>query len=71
MMCFCHFPDGTEAFREVEGDPLSRGGRITIDGYDGPWYVTKHTPTAEEVVNPTFDAEIWVDRDAPPPPIGD
>ncbi|MCY7304105.1 MAG: hypothetical protein LH654_13960 [Thermoleophilia bacterium] len=68
MKCFCHFPEGTEAVLEVEGDPLTRGNQISIRGYNEPWYVMKHTPTAAEGADQTFDAEIWVDRAAPPPP---
>lgn len=68
LTCLCHFPDGTEAIREVEGDPLTRGNRIELDGDASPWYVTKHTPTTgvvEETIAQPFDAEIWVDREAP------
>lgn len=68
MRCLCHFPDGMETVLEVEGDPLTRGNQISILGYDEPWYVLKHTPTAEEGASQTFDVEIWVDREAPPPP---
>ncbi|MEO5634668.1 hypothetical protein [Gaiella sp.] len=68
MKCVCHFPDGTEAVLEVEGDPATRGNQVSIPGHDGPWHVVKHTPTAEEIVSQEFDAEIWVDHEPPPPP---
>ncbi len=71
--CLCHFPDGTESIREVDGDDLfTRGSQVEIEGDVRPWYVTKHTPTAavtEETIARPFDAEIWIDREAPPPPV--
>ena len=71
--CLCHFPDGTEAIREVVGDPYTRGSRIDIESEESPWYVTIHTPTAgadEETIARPFDVEIWIDREEPPPPVG-
>ena len=67
--CLCHFPDGTEAIREVDGNPFSRGSQITIDGDASPWYVEKHTPTAvitEETIARPYDSEIWISPEAPP-----
>ncbi len=68
LTCLVHFPGGAETVCQVDGDPLTRGNEVTIDGREGSWYVTRHSPTAEDVVHP-FDVEIWVDDEAPPPPV--
>jgi hypothetical protein len=70
--CLCHYPDGTESISEVDGELFTRGSQVTLDRDESAWYVTKHTPTAavmEETIARPFDAEIWIDREAPPLPI--
>ena len=62
-----------EAVREVVGDLFTRGSQIDIDSDESAWYVTIHTPTAavdEETIARPFDVEIWIDREAPPLPVG-
>ena len=66
--CLCHFPDGTEAVCRVDGDVLTRGSLVVIDGYEGPWYVTMHSPAAAEAVK-SLDAIVWIEHEAPPPPV--
>ena len=67
LKCLCHFPDGTEAIREVVGDPLTRGNQVGLDGDAAPWYVTRHTPTTgavEETIAKPFDGNavvLWTD----------